>query len=88
MHRTGARTRWFVSSSDTFYLTVITMSSPAPVAQAPAGGAAGAEAGEQPQQNQMQKVASLVLRMGVMYAFMMFMRSGKKEEGALDQQGT
>jgi hypothetical protein len=60
----------------------------APVAQAPAGGAAAA--GEQRQQSPFQSLASLVLRMGVMYALMMFMKGGKKESetGVLDSKGS
>lgn len=57
------------------------------VAQAPAGGADE----EQRQQNPWQNMASMVLRMGIMYAFMMFMRGGKKDDdtgvGSLDRQG-
>ena len=58
-----------------------------PVAEAPAGAAAAGEAGDQRQQNPIQNLAAMVLRMGVMYAFMMYMKGGKKDDGALDRQG-
>lgn len=64
------------------------MSSAAAVTNAPAGAAAGEAGGEQRQQNPLQNLAALVLRMGVMYAFMVYMRGGKKDEAALDRQGT
>jgi hypothetical protein len=61
--------------------------SSAPVAQTPAG---GASEGEQRQQSPFQSLASLVLRMGVMYAFMMFMKGGKKDTdaGVVDSKGS
>lgn len=63
------------------------MSGATAVAEAPAGGAGAGEAHEERQQNPIQKLASMVLRMGVMYAFMMYMKGGKQDGGGLDQQG-
>lgn len=50
-----------------------------PVAQA--GGAGGDAQEGQRQQGGIQNLFALVMRMGLMYAFMMYMRSGKNDTG-------